>query len=231
VWGAIAFDGTHLIFGTGNTCDSPVPTANGAVELSLDGKVLWNFVAVQNAYTDDDTGGAVMLSDGRAVFINKNGTLYSLGQGSGTMQWATALGAPDGFGGFASPSTDGSTIVVGAGLFSTGPASATFEDGLPAAGQPNDVFAGKNSRLDGLDANGVVRWTDTMKNRITGDVAIVNGMAFAGLDKNVKALDLDSGKPIWNFPTGGYIDASPIVVPSGIYAADDAGNVYAFSLP
>ena len=71
-----------------------------------------------------------------------------------------------------------------------------------------------------------------MKNRMTGDdTRIVNGMAFAGLDKNLKALNLENGKPLWTFPTGGYLDASPIVVPSGIYAADDAGNVYAFSLP
>src|ERR1700678_2401462 len=33
VWGAIAYDGTNLIFGTGNTCQTPV--------MDLNGHVLW----------------------------------------------------------------------------------------------------------------------------------------------------------------------------------------------
>jgi outer membrane protein assembly factor BamB len=230
VWGAIAYDGRHLIFGTGNTCANPVPTANGAVALNLDGTVAWSFTAQKDASTDDDTGSGVLISGGRALFMNKNGTLYSVSEGSGSLAWATPLGAADQNGGFATASTDGSTIVEGAGSFPTG-ARAAFDDRMPARGAPNEVIAGYTSRLDGLDTNGAVRWSVAMTNRLTGDAAIEGGMAFAGLDKTVAALDLRTGKRLWTYATDAYLDAPPIVVPSGVYAADDAGDVYAFSIP
>jgi len=231
VWGAIAYDGSHLMFGTGNTCSTPFPTANGAVSLNLNGTVAWSFTAQKNAYSDDDTGSGVLLSAGRATFLNKNGTLYALSQGAGHLAWATRLGAADLQGGFATPSTDGSTIVVGAGLFALSPSRAHFTDGLPSRGQPNDVIQGYNSRLEGLDTNGAIRWKRTMSNRMTGDVAIVNGIAFAGLDESLEALDLSTGTVLWHYATPAFLDAPPIVVPSGVYAADDSGTVYAFSIP
>jgi outer membrane protein assembly factor BamB len=231
VWGAIAYDGSHIIFGTGNTCSTPIPDANGAVALNLDGTVAWNFTAQKDAYSDDDTGGGVLLSGGRATFINKNGTLYSLSQGAGRLAWSTPLGAPDQQGGFATPSTDGTTIVIGAGLFGASPSAVRYRDGLPALGRPNDVISGYTSRLEGIDTNGAIRWTQTMGNRMTGDVAIVNGMAFAGLDQSLQALDLTTGKMLWRYATAATLDASPIVVPTGIYAADDAGTIYAFTIP
>jgi outer membrane protein assembly factor BamB len=232
VWGAIGFDGAHLIFGTGNTCTAPIPAANGAVALDLSGKVVWNFTAQKNAASDDDTGSGVLISGGHATFMSKDGTLYALGQGSGSIAWAAPLGAADLYGGFATPSTDGSTIVAGAGSFPAATSPAAFhDDGPPARGAPNDIYPGYTSRLDGLDTNGTIRWSRPMLNRITGDAALCNGMAFAGLDKALVALDLRNGKTLWKYVTSNYLDASPIVVPSGIYAADDNGYVYAFSLP
>jgi outer membrane protein assembly factor BamB len=231
VWGAIAYDGAHLIAGTGNTCTNTVPTANGAVALNLNGTVAWSFTAQRNAQEDEDTGGGVLLSGGHATFINKNGTLYSLGQGSGLLAWQTPLGASDFLGGFATPSTNGSMIVEGAGLFPNSPSVKNFDDDLPVHGRPNDVIAGNHSELKGLDGNGVVLWTDAMTNRITSDVTIVNGLVFAGLNQSIEALDLASGKVLWSHGTSNYFDGAPIVVPSGLYAADDGGTIYAFTLP
>jgi outer membrane protein assembly factor BamB len=231
VWGAIAYDGQHLFAGTGNTCSTPVTTANGAVALNLDGSVAWNYTAVQDSMIDDDTGSGILLSDGRATFVNKDGSLFSVGQGDGTLVWKTPLGAEDEWGGYATPSTDGSTIVVGAGFFFDTPASAGASNVVPMQGQPSDVLAGATSRLDGLDDAGVVRWTRTMTNRITGDVALSNGLAFTALDRALVVLDLKTGKTLWRYATPNYIDASPIVVPSGVYAADDNGNVIALSIP
>ena len=45
--GAIAYDGTHPIFGTGNTCQTPIMTSNGAVSLNPDGTANWDMVAVR----------------------------------------------------------------------------------------------------------------------------------------------------------------------------------------
>jgi len=54
-----------------------------------------------------------------------------------------------------------------------------------------------------------------------------------GLDTNMDALDINTGSVIWSFanPVGTLFDAGPVVVPSGLYIADERGNVYAFSLP
>ncbi len=92
VWSPISYDGTYLYFGTGNTCDGPMMTANGAAALTLDGTLAWSYVAARNSKVDDDTGGGVLIARNRAFFINKNGLFYGLGQ-NGAYQWDSALGA------------------------------------------------------------------------------------------------------------------------------------------
>jgi outer membrane protein assembly factor BamB len=232
VWGAIAYDGANLFFGTGNTCDTPVMTADGAVELTTSGKVVWSFVAKQDSEMDDDSGGGVLLSGGKAIFINKDGTLYALSQGSGQESWATSLNSNEGFGGFATPSTDGSTIVVGAGTFSTNGATQVTAAGAycPIVSKPQSVISGTTARLVAVDQGGVVLWSKTIRNRLVGYAAIVNGMAFAPVDRNLAALDLKTGNVLWSYPISAYFQASAVVVKSGVYAADTAGNVYAFSI-
>ncbi len=72
VWGAIAYDGSRLIFGTANACQV-ITTANGAAALDLNGKLLWADVAVKDSTIDQDTGGGVMIRNNAATFLNKNG--------------------------------------------------------------------------------------------------------------------------------------------------------------
>jgi outer membrane protein assembly factor BamB len=234
VWGAIAYSGTHLIFGTGNTCQTPITTANGAASLDLDGKLAWSMVAVKDSHYDADTGGGVMLVHGLAHFINKNGRFYSLHDESGDILWSKDLNAyahaPTWNGGFATPTTDGSTIVEGSGLFANSRPERDGEFCLLAAANPTEVFPGYHSELWGMDLSGHTLWTRTMQNRIVGYVALVQGLGFVGLDKEFVALDLSTGKTLWSHPTPDYINASMIVVPSGVYGADQAGNIYAFAL-
>lgn len=233
-WGAIAYDGTHLVFGTGNTCyPTAVTTANGAVELTTDGNVVWNFVAVKNSRMDDDTGGGVLLSAGKAIFISKNGSLYALGDTSGNEAWTISLNPNNGEGGFATPSTDGSTIVVGAGGFpekGTTPSQTAGKFNWRVT-KPSDVMAGYTSKLFGLDESGAVRWSIPMVNRLDGYVAIVAGMGVTTLNKSIDAIDLETGHVVWEYPTSAYFEASPVIVRSGLYAADQSGNVYALDIP
>jgi outer membrane protein assembly factor BamB len=70
-----------------------------------------------------------------------------------------------------------------------------------------------------------------MTNGLEGYVAINNGLAFAGFDDSAGALDIGTGSVLWTAPTSDLVVASPVVVPSGVYAADESGNVYAFTLP
>jgi outer membrane protein assembly factor BamB len=234
VWGAIAYDGTHLIFGTGNTCKTPIPTANGAVSLNLDGKPAWSMVAVKDALYDSDTGGGVLLFHGRAHFINKNGLFYALDKETGNIAWSTDLNPyvhrPYWRGGVASPTTDGTTIVEGSGLYQNSGSDDGGEFCELTAAKPGEVFAGFHSKLQGINLSGHVLWARDMQNRLVGYVALAQGLGFAGLNKDFVALDLSTGKTLWSHQTPYYIDASMVVVPSGVYGADDGGNIYAFAL-
>jgi outer membrane protein assembly factor BamB len=236
VWGAIAYDGAHLIFGTGNTCHDIVPTANGAVALDTHGQVQWNFAAIQNSPYDDDTGSGVALTNGQAWFMNKNGTLYDVAQGSGQLQHAIPLGAnAAGFGMFASPSTDGKRILIGSGLYpdkgAAGPAGAWCPlDPAAFKSAPNAVIKGYHSYLKALDAGGKVAWSHRMSNYLVGYVAINDGVAIVGLDDDLVALDVRNGKRLWHYAAPTTFDASAVIVPSGVYAADAFGNVYAFTI-
>ncbi len=235
VWGAIAYNDTHLIFGTGNTCQKPIPTANGAVSLSLDGKPTWNMVAVKDSHYDSDTGGGVMLLHGLAHFINKNGRFYAVNEYTGNIVWSKDLNpnaqSHNWAGGFATPTTDGTTIVEGSGLYKGSTFARGGEFCMLAQAKPNEVFPGFHSKLQGMNLSGHIIWARTTQNRLVGYVALANGLGFVGLNKEFVALDLRTGKTLWSHPTPSYINASMVVVPSGLFGADDAGNVYAFALP
>ena len=234
VWGAIAFDGTHPVFGTGNTCQTPIMTSNGAVSLNPNGKPNWNMIAVKRSTADSDTGGGVMLYKDRAYFINKNGIFYAVGEATGKILWSTTLNPyavnPSWDGGFASPATDGNTLVVGSGLYK-GTTTGGGGDFCFIDSAPDEVIAGYHSKMQGLDFSGKVLWTRTMQNRLIGYVAVLKGIGFVGLNEEFVAFDLRTGKTLWHYAAPAYIDASMVIVPSGVYGADDSGNVYAFAMP
>ena len=232
-WGAIGYDGVHLLVPTGNTCSTPVMTANGVVALDPGtGTVAWNFPADKNSYDDDDTGGGVLYSKGQAIFINKNGSVYSLAAKNGAKGWETQLNPIEGQGGISTPSTDGSTILIGAGLFNSTdenlkcPMSIGRKRALP-----NGIISGTNSYLEALDTSGTVLWKRKIPQTMTGEVAIVNGLGFTGIGNNFVALSLRTGNTLWSYKGSYVFDPAPAVVPSGVYTADDGGNVYAFDLP
>jgi outer membrane protein assembly factor BamB len=233
VWGAIALDGDHLLFGTGNTCEQPIPTADGVVALSTAGKVLWNFTAHIHSEGDDDTGAGVDIAGDNAIVVNKNGNFYQLAAATGKLGWTTPLGAREGYGGFSTASTDGETIVVGAGFFPDSVAAGeTCAPVRPLARGPRNILNGYYSYIKGVDAvTGAILWERKTIDPIVGEASIVDGLAFAGINDTFVALDLHDGKSLWSYPGAGVFDASAAVVPSGIYTADSNGNVYAFSLP
>lgn len=166
VWGAIAFDGAHLIFGTGNVCQASgnqagvVQTADGAAALDLNGNLLWSYVAWaqtgSNAINlDFDTGSSVMLlrsgtSSETATFVNKNSSMYTFntsGLSSATpsalLQRNLVFNPNYGYGQFASPTTDGVNMVVQTGAYSnstTTSARRTASDPSPHKLAPDFLF-------------------------------------------------------------------------------------------
>ncbi len=121
----------------------------------------------------------------------------------------------DGYGGIGTPSTDGAMIVASAG-YRKDPTKTTSTPG---------------GQLFGFDRDGNERWNVVTQNPVFGLASITNGVVFTPLDNALTALDLRSGAKLWSYALTSSAYASPAVVPSGVYEADDAGEVYAFALP
>jgi outer membrane protein assembly factor BamB len=192
-------------------------------------------VAVKDSYYDSDSGGGVLLRHGLGYFINKNGRFYAVDEQTGNIAWDADLntsGKPHAWlGGFATPSTDGTTIVEGSGLYKGSKSGSGGEFCMINAVKPSEVFPGYHSELQAMNLNGRIVWTVTMQNRLVGYVALAQGVGYVGLNQEFVALDLSNGKTLWSYPTPNYINASMVVLPSGLYGADESGNVYAFNLP
>jgi outer membrane protein assembly factor BamB len=87
------------------------------------------------------------------------------------------------------------------------------------------------SYLKAVNQSGTILWSRQLPQTIDGDVPIVNGVAFTGIGNKFVALNLKSGAILWTYKGTTVFNPSPAIVPSGVYTADDGGNVYAFSLP
>jgi outer membrane protein assembly factor BamB len=216
----------------------------GAVAVNLNGTTDWAFIADPQFGDDDDTGGGVMVSNGNATFLNKNGTVYNVDIATGKSNWSSTVNPRRGLGGFASPGTDGSITVIGAGEIPTpAPAGIRAESASKPINlckfvtgftrKPNEVATGFVSKLVGVGPTGAMLWSIPMQSRIDAYPAINNHIAFIGMDTKMDAIDVRTGKILWSFtdPSGGLFNAGAVIVPSGLYIGDSNGNVYAFSLP
>lgn len=227
-WSPVAYDGSHLIFGTGNTCVKTPLTANAIVALNpADGSVAWELNTADQT-SDDDVGAGVLLANGMAVTIGKNGVIYYLDEATGAMLHEVQTNAADGAGGYSTPATDGNTIVLGTSAAVAAGSTARVADAVNYFGRIRPQSTGTGGRLIALDMNGDVEWTLDTQYPVNSAVAISNGMIFADLDQDIKALDISTGQTLWSYAAPARILASPAVVSSGVYTADLDGNVYRF---
>jgi outer membrane protein assembly factor BamB len=213
VWSSISYDGTYLVFGTGNTCSPGVANANSVVQLTLGGQQNWLMPQQVNSYVDDDFGGGQLIVGNRVFTADKNGKYYALDEQTGSIVWSVTQSPIDGDGSIGSSATNGSVIVAPSG-FLTDPATD------PSA------FIG------GYDFNGNLLWQVPTGDVFPGGAALTNDVAIVSIDNSIVALDINTGAPLWSYPSPSneYFYASPAVVSSGIYAVDVFGGVYALSL-
>ncbi len=125
---------------------------------------------------------------------------------------ALPLAACSGGGGASVPG--GTTIVIGGGYLN----------------DPTKVTSNPGGTIYGLSRSGSVLWRVTANYPPSGYVAITNGVAFTPLNQTLSALDLATGATLWSYALGSATYASAAVVPSGVYIADDNGDVLALSL-
>jgi outer membrane protein assembly factor BamB len=87
------------------------------------------------------------------------------------------------------------------------------------------------NQVKGIDwKKAAVLWTfeaETRAQAFYGSAAVTDELVIAGSrDKRIWALSRKTGKPVWSVPTGGKVDASPVVVGNRVYVGSLDGNLY-----
>ncbi len=217
VWSSVTYDGSRLLFGTGNTCSVTPQTSNAVVSLTTVATLLWTDQTA-SPLTDDDVGGTVAEEAGTAYVSAKNGSTYAVDPASGAIRWSKNLGAPDGDGGFSTPAYAESTLVVSGG-FPTDPykpISSITQYGM----------------LYGVDpATGDVLWKKTSVSPYWAPAGTTADLTIITDDANVEDIDAKTGTVEWSSPLYGDSRAQPIIVNGEVIVADQSGRIYAFALP
>jgi outer membrane protein assembly factor BamB len=217
VWASVTYDGSRLLFGTGNTCSVSPSTSNAIVSLSTLANFLWTDQTA-NPLTDDDVGGSVAEIGGTAYASAKNGSTYAIEPASGSIEWSHSYGAPDGQGGFSTPVMSGSTLVVSGGF-----------PGNPY--QPNPSIT-QYGMLFGVDrSSGAVHWEQQAVSPYWGPPATTSDLVITTDDANVEDLDGATGAVLWSKSIYGISRAQPAIANGEVFVVDQSGRVYAFALP
>src|SRR3989440_3595604 len=198
VWGAVATDvSTGTVFtGVGNPSDK-------VVELNAtSGALVWQF-NVPNSGGDDDVGAGIVVANGLVYANSKNGNMYAIHEGNGTMAWSTPVGIPN------------------SGNVST-----------PALANGNVYVGSLDTNLYALNATtGAVLWKVPTGNGIFSSPSVANGVVYiASTDQKIYAVNATTGAVLWHFTTSGRVTSSPILVNSWLYCGSTAGKLYAFHL-
>ncbi len=241
-WSPITYDGSRLLLGTGNTRNddgyedgilalNPQPGAPPTVDT---GYVIDTFDSVS---ADEDVGGGILLLGGNLYFTAKNGDFYAFSEtNAATPLVQTMINTnprPAGNGGIGTPTTDGTIITASSGYNVCNAGNACLASNLdcftPGSSTPLGMLQATNSTIFSYAAYG-------------------SGVGFIGIDNGATAgvptgaanpapefvAFNDSCKIIWTAnPVNvmAYFYGGPAVVASGVYAIDNAGNVYAWKLP
>ncbi|MBA7484068.1 Outer membrane protein assembly factor BamB [subsurface metagenome] len=71
------------------------------------------------------------------------------------------------------------------------------------------------------------KWKTNVNGAVISAPTIVDGITYVGSgDKNIYALDAETGNKIWNFTTGFNVFSSQAVVDGKVYTGADDGNIY-----
>jgi outer membrane protein assembly factor BamB len=72
-----------------------------------------------------------------------------------------------------------------------------------------------------------LKWKTNVNGAVISSPTIVDGVTYVGSgDKNIYALDAETGNKIWNFTTGFRVFSSQAVVDGKVYTGTDDGNIY-----
>jgi len=236
-WSPISYDGTYLYFGFGNTLNNN-GLQDSVVRFDLQTEQLtqnFDLTTFDGKSDDEDVGGGEMLYGGNLYFEGKNGRYYAYALDNPSVPIADSLvntNSQAGSGAIWTPTTDGNVVAVSSG----------YNTKTPQFSSILHIFSigGDADRCDSIQAT---------NSALYSYAAFVSGVGFTGLDNDVPNGTPDGGANgpapafvafddtcniLWKAAASdilSYFYAGPAVVPSGVYAIDDMGNVYAWKLP
>jgi polyvinyl alcohol dehydrogenase (cytochrome) len=224
VWSSLTADPRHgeVIATSGNPCTTPASDVEQDAIIGIDwntGKTNWKYTALASDGCDCDFGGGAVsytyTGKDYVVAGNKYGGIYALvRQGSGVkVAWKKRIAQTDApnFGGIFQP--------------------PSYKDGI--------VYFGAGAALDGscsgvyaFEADtGSLVWKTCTHLRLIAPAAITGDLIFIGQKDSVRALELKTGREVWQAPQPGEVWGG-IAISRGFVVVGTVKHVlYCYGLP
>lgn len=219
---------------------------------TVDGSLAWKASSGRGTFRHLSYGGirsspAVALG---LVFAGGcNGRVRALDEHTGALRW-TLDGGTEGV--YSSPALAGDTLFVGTdGLRQSALLAVDARTGdivwrFPTSGQVFSTpavaggavyFHARNDHVYALRAaNGSLLWKTpapspqseaaAFQDMAKSSPAVAEAAVYVGVDRELLALDRETGRILWRAPTQGRVDSSPLVVGSTVYVGSDDRSVY-----
>ncbi len=160
---------------------------------------------VSGSLSSTPVGSGVTVANGLVYFNGKNGTVYAVNEGSGSLQWSRFIGNQP----------------IGSGNV----ASLAVANGLVYAGSLNDALFALSA------TTGSITWQKTA-GIIWGSPEVANGVLYYATlgGKRVTAANAATGAVLWSNVTGNLDYSSPITANGWVYCGSTDGKLYAFHL-
>ena len=207
IHGSANSDGTHILFGN-----------DGAQIICLDteGKKVWSVTAGDRI---NAAPSIAMLADGRrvALFSGCDADLRAIELKEGKEAFTAALGAL----------APGSPVVVAMAAPHAAP--------RPVAARGDRIIVGTDQgHVLCYSSEGKQLWDyDKVKDgaMVYASPAVAEGIVVAGArDRQVHAMELATGKPLWTFATRGDVDSSPLISDGRVYVGSKDKKLYVLDL-
>jgi outer membrane protein assembly factor BamB len=200
---------------------------------AADGKPLWTFK------TEGEIDSSANFFHDNVLFGSQDSTLYCLDAKSGKVVWKHKTADQI----RCTPTVvDGRAFVAGCDGklhiidVDKGESDDTVDiespTGCTPAVQGSIVYFGTEGgtffAIDWKQAKIIWRWLDKVRTDPMRSSAAVTPEAviFGGRDKRVRALDPLNGKVLWEQPTRGRVDSSPVVVGQRVFVGSSDGRIY-----
>ena len=227
VWSTPAIDeDTNTVFITTGTGEQNADRGIwGGTFLSLDATTLeikHHYFLPTNSPDDDIEWGSsptlFQTADGNKLVgaTGKDGVLYALSRDDLSLVWTTQLAVscicPEcGCGSLSTPSFDGNTLYVGAGVYDID----SFDLGSVYAIAPG---------------TGEVIWKQGLEGTVIAPTTVANGMVYAASTAGLLAFDCQTGDLLWRDGTQAISYAQPVIADGTLYSTYLKGDVIAWQI-